>query len=362
MGVVERQILRILIFIVMLLFMCAATICAQEVGRVVAPLNGEYIREWLVLGPFFPDDLEMDFLAGTGGDANIQPQEGDSVTTAEGVKLTWKRYKAKRSSADLADAIGDHKRAAAYAFCILQSKVAGNVQVCLGHSNGAVLWINGKRVYHNSASAARDESVFEVDLEAGENHCLIKVSQGLGSWSFAMRVFPPNSAVISGIITDEVGKPIFEASVRLEQDGEEITQVQTDELGNYCLGTYPVRGFYDISATSGDLGDRSTSVSLREGEHRRLNFTLRKAISIEGTLLMLDNITPHVAVLVEAIMIRRGEPRVHLVASTLSDNGGKYRFINLKPGKYQVRCQIPGGYVYYGEEKAEKPESQKAGE
>ena len=31
--------------------------------------DGEYIKEWLVLGPFFPDNLEKDFLIDAGGEA-----------------------------------------------------------------------------------------------------------------------------------------------------------------------------------------------------------------------------------------------------------------------------------------------------
>lgn len=45
----------------------------------VHPVDGEYITEWLVLGPFFPDDLEKDFLVDVGGEANIEPKEGDTV-------------------------------------------------------------------------------------------------------------------------------------------------------------------------------------------------------------------------------------------------------------------------------------------
>jgi serine phosphatase RsbU (regulator of sigma subunit)/sugar lactone lactonase YvrE len=68
---------------------------------------------------------------------------------------------------------------------------------------------------------------------------------------------------------------------------------------------------------------------------------MKEEISIEGTLLMLDNSTPHVAVPVQAI--RDGE----VIATTLSDESGKYQFISLRPGRYQVRCQVLGGYVYY---------------
>ena len=65
------------------------------------------------------------------------------------------------------------------------------------------------------------------------------------------------------------------------------------------------------------------------------------APSIEGTLLMLDDMTPHVAVPVQ--VLRNGE----VIATVLSDERGKYQFINLKPGRYQLRCQVLGGYVYY---------------
>ncbi len=67
----------------------------------------------------------------------------------------------------------------------------------------------------------------------------------------------------------------------------------------------------------------------------------KKGISIEGTLLMLDDRTPHVAVSVQAV--HEGK----LIATTLSDKGGRYRFVNLEQGSYQVRCQVLGGYVYY---------------
>jgi signal transduction histidine kinase/ligand-binding sensor domain-containing protein/DNA-binding response OmpR family regulator len=56
---------------------------------------------------------------------------------------------------------------------------------------------------------------------------------------------------------------------------------------------------------------------------------------------MLDDTTPHVAVPVQAIRDGR------VMATTLSDEGGRYRFLNLKPGRYQLRCQVLDGYVYY---------------
>jgi len=190
--------------------------------------------------------------------------------------------------------------------------------------------------------------------------------------------------VLSGISKDEAGKPIPNASVSLEQDGKEIAQAQADASGNYRIAIFQkAHGQYDLSATSEELGDWQFGIRLREGEQRMLSLTLKKAISIEGTLLMLDDKTPHVAVVVQAVLPLSPPPQPSptrgegeegrgrrvgersnsnllsldgrgvggegvVVATTLSDKEGKYRFINVKPGRYQVRC-YPGKYLYFGQ-------------
>jgi len=163
--------------------------------------------------------------------------------------------------------------------------------------------------------------------------------------------------VISGTITDEAGKLIANALVQLEsvhevtvrrQDGEEIAKTQANGSGNYSIVVYSPRGSYDLSVTSGEKGVWQLGIRLSEGERRNLNLTLKKAISISGTLLMLDDTTPHVACVVQAVRPPpngEGEPTV--IATTLTDENGKYQFINLKPATYQVRCYTLDGYVYH---------------
>ena len=152
--------------------------------------------------------------------------------------------------------------------------------------------------------------------------------------------------VIFGLVTDEKGNPIPEAEVRLEQNHEEIVRGQTDTSGRYRLrvDAYRVRGRYDLSAIHGELGDWRLDIPLREGSRETVNLTLKTAMSISGTVLMLDDTTPHVALLVQAVQSDT------VVDAVLTDKSGKYRFLNLKPGRYQVRCQIPHRYVYYGED------------
>jgi serine phosphatase RsbU (regulator of sigma subunit)/ligand-binding sensor domain-containing protein len=76
-------------------------------------------------------------------------------------------------------------------------------------------------------------------------------------------------------------------------------------------------------------------------------------VSIEGKAMMLDGKTPHIALVVQAI---RGS---ETVATTLTDEGGRYQFISLKPGDYHVRCYTFNGYIYYDGAKVLKVEDGK---
>jgi len=336
-------------------------------------IDGKYIKEWLILGPFFPDDLEKDFLAEVGGEENIEPKEGDTIITSDGRTLTWRRYEAKGEVIDLLDAIGKYEHTTAYAFCVLQtptpdfilaqSDTAENAEVHLGITDGVAVWVNGVQMLQSAAyrslesaafrSLEIDQDVFEVSLKPGSNRCLVKLFHGSGElgWDFAVRVttLPPARAVLSGMITDETGRPIADAAVRLEQicprakrrGEEEIARTQSDASGNYRLVIHPVGATYDLFAVSGNLGYQQLGIKLCERERQQIDMTLRPAISIEGTLFMLDDATPHVAVPVQAM--KDGK----VIATALSDEKGKYHLVNLKPGQYQLRCQILGGYVYY---------------
>ena len=320
-------------------------------------IDGEYIKEWLVLGPFLPDNLEMDFLADVGGEVNIEPQEGDTVTTVQGDTLAWQRYTTKSNIVNLLDAVGYHENATAYAFGVLQtpthdfvlaqSETAGDAEIRFGNAGAAAVWLDGKSVHRNLGDGyvILDKHKFEVNLPIGRTPCLVKVARRNWEWGwdwgFAMRVLPPNRAVIEGTISSEKGKSIPNAVVQLEQSGVEITQSQTDASGSYRVSVYPAHRQYDLAVTAGELGSWRLGRRLHNGERRTLNLILKEAISISGTLLMLDDATPHVFVPVQALIDER------VIATTLSDENGEYQFINLKPGRYQVRCQVLDGYFYY---------------
>ena len=73
---------------------------------------------------------------------------------------------------------------------------------------------------------------------------------------------------------------------------------------------------------------------------------------IAGRVIDADTreILPGANVIIKAV-IKSGETYEYEPSKILgasSDEDGEYQFIDLKPGQYQVRCQVLGGYVYYG--------------
>jgi len=160
-------------------------------------VDGEYIKEWLVLGPFLPDNLETDLLADAGKEANIQPKEGDTIITKDGTTLTWKRYLSDEKSVNLIKAVGNYEHATAYAFCEIVSPKAQKTEMLVSGDDGVKIWCNGIQV-HQFADLALDEDSVPVNLKRGKNRILVKVINEAGNWGFAIR-FQDNERYLSSL-------------------------------------------------------------------------------------------------------------------------------------------------------------------
>lgn len=158
------------------------------------PAEGEYIKEWLVLGPFPPYDLSKDFLLNAGGENYIEPSAGDIVVTERGDTLTWKRVQAQQNIINLLKIIGNYQNVTTYAFCNLKSKGAVKKKIMIGSDDGVAVWINGERVFNNRSirPLLLDQDSFEINLKEGLNSCLVKITQFTYGWGFAMRILPHN--------------------------------------------------------------------------------------------------------------------------------------------------------------------------
>ena len=159
-------------------------------------------------------------------------------------------------------------------------------------------------------------------------------------------------AVLEGMITDETGKKLAIADVTLEQDGKTIAKTTTFDTGYYRLVIYPTYESYDLLAMWNEKGDWQLKLHLSDGEYRSCNLALKRTVSISGTLFAWDK-TLHAGVSVQAVRFNEDTGLRKVVATTLSDESGNYRFLNLKPGRYMVRCYTLRGYIYYGQSLAD---------
>ena len=82
----------------------------------------DYLKDWLVLGPFPSADLEFDFLTDIGGEQNLNPKAGQQVKAQDGQVLTWRSYRSKEAMVNLLEAIGKFENVTVYAYCEILKK------------------------------------------------------------------------------------------------------------------------------------------------------------------------------------------------------------------------------------------------
>src|SRR5688572_23330207 len=116
---------------------------AADTSAPVHNVDGSFVREWLVLGPIPSKEVEVDFLAEAGGEANVRPKEGDTVVTRDGTQFIWTRLRAKRDLVDLEQALGICDWSIAYAYCELNSDQSIQTDLRASSAIRSPLWLNG---------------------------------------------------------------------------------------------------------------------------------------------------------------------------------------------------------------------------
>ncbi len=153
-------------------------------------------------------------------------------------------------------------------------------------------------------------------------------------------------SILHGQVVNELNHPVPQATLRLEQTDAAPRTTQTDATGHYQLAVWePRETSFDLAASHSELGAWKENIPLDPGDSAQVDLVLQEAINIEGTLRAIDN-TPHANIVVQALWTAGAEPP-RLAATTSSDEGGQYRFVNLRPGRYQIRCHVDGDYAYY---------------
>ena len=74
---------------------------------------------------------------------------------------------------------------AAYAFIEIEAAAAGDRTMKVGSDDSIKVWLNGKVVHRNATNrgAGDFQDKFNISLNKGDNHLLVKVSERGGGWS-----------------------------------------------------------------------------------------------------------------------------------------------------------------------------------
>lgn len=171
-----------------------------------------------------------------------------------------------------------------------------------------------------------------------------------------------NPSILSGSVFDNGGHKLADVLLDLEVNGVRMARAVTSASGDFIyapdlsLGT----NRFEIVARRGDLGTRSIQSPLRSGEQRAVRLELLPDVSLTGQVLALDD-SPLPGVLMQLVpegldeqpssaaakavtVLDANGPES--VAGTLADGMGRFHFVHVPGGRYQLRCGSNSGYLY----------------
>ncbi len=172
-----------------LLIVIPFTVFSQN-NPVIHFSSDEFIKEWLILGPFPAKDnkaLYIDFLSEAGGEANVVPEIGSSVKSVavKSGKVFWQVVTAGNDGKlDLRRYLKPNQSNVAYAAAIIKCDKRTPAVLMLGSNDMIAVWLNGKRVFvhPDPRASGPDVDKIAVTLEKGENILLAKVQNVGGGW------------------------------------------------------------------------------------------------------------------------------------------------------------------------------------
>jgi dienelactone hydrolase len=129
----------------------------------------DFLRQWKVAGPL-KCTLEAECLGTAGAEAAARPSDGGAVQ--------WRDLKTWGDAVNFVDFEGSRDGAMGFAHATVNRANAGKALLSFGSSDGARVWVNGKRVFawDGARSLTADENQIEVDLVAGANSVLVKLA------------------------------------------------------------------------------------------------------------------------------------------------------------------------------------------
>lgn len=167
-------------------------------SAVKAVASDGFLREWLTLGsiPGNPPQLmhTAEFVQRTA-----LPNPNDRAAG-----LVWAPLVSPSEVIDFmrdAPKFAHHLQCAAYLHAYVWSPVDRTAFFAFGSDDGAVVWMNGARVFAVDATrgVTLDGDLVPVALRSGWNRILVKVLQYAGGWQFAGRFLAADKSIVTGL-------------------------------------------------------------------------------------------------------------------------------------------------------------------
>ena len=203
----------LILFVALLVF----SSCSEKKTPLFEYKTNEYIKDWLVAGPF-PNcvgcsetnymhgenctGFYTDYLASEGGEKNVVPEEGEKVTVKDkGIERTWFRLQSKKDKIHLSKYLKPKNMVVAYAFSRVRSPKEQKAILSVGSNDGVKVYLNGKQVQEMHPRTGRwlltDNDYVPVTLKKGINNLMLKIDQGTGDFGYVVRFLDYDSLVNS---------------------------------------------------------------------------------------------------------------------------------------------------------------------
>jgi len=199
-----------------LLFVTAAFVfnsCQKSNAPVFEYKTNEYIKDWLIAGPF-PNcegcsesnfkhgenctGFYTDYMKGMGGEANAIPDEGETVAFEDTV-VKWFRYHSGDGIVHLSKLMKPKDMVVGYAFCRVHSPEEQKTILSVGSNDGVKVYLNGEKVHEIHLKQGRwlqpDDDYVPVTLKKGMNNLMLKIDQGTGDFGYVVRFLDYDSIV-----------------------------------------------------------------------------------------------------------------------------------------------------------------------
>lgn len=197
----------------------------------------EFIRSWLLNGfhqdssDNFWDYLTTNYLG--VDEATINPEDGEAM----GGK-TWTTVDSGNPYIDMSEYSNDADYGVCYAFVRIYADSEKECQLWMGYDDGARVWLNGEEVIYDNRYGEFfvDMTKVDVNLHAGENRLLVKISEWMGAHGFTARFSQADGTAVDGLTYDPEPIPITHVGTWLINgpyaNADRPTRLSTDYLGD----------------------------------------------------------------------------------------------------------------------------------